>query len=298
MNKLHTLSLIIPTFNRKDLLLETLGSAIVQNPPFDEIIVIDDGSSDDTETAVTTIYSTVRYMKVANGGVQRARNLGAEMATTDWLTLCDSDDILDRNYTSRIHAYLSKNSAIDIAYVNFNNFSEDHYDIDKLSQSPFDYLDGATIIDDVATDIPDLLIRNFRYQPLFPSGALIKRSFYFELGGFDCTLNGVGSEDWDFTLRAIINGRVAIFKPPLVYIRRHQTNDSADSLRMTAGEIKILERFRQKVSLKPKVLTACSNAIDSKRAAAGNLSYDRQQFEDVVGYVSWRSLREGGKSVV
>lgn len=289
-----SVSLVIPTFNRAALIGETLMSAIAQVPPFDEIIVIDDGSEDDTAAIIAKLDYPIKYLRVESGGVQRARNVGAEMATSDWLAFCDSDDLLDETYTAAVFAYLSKEPPIDLAYVNFCNFSDEGQRPPKLSLCPFDYLEGATIVDDVAINIPQLLIRNFQFQPFFPSGMAVHRRFYFKLNGFDPALRGVGAEDWDFTLRAIVLGRVALFKKPLAYVRRHTSNDSSDSLRMLKGELEILQTFDRRFQLQGAEAIAWKDTVDRRRAAVASASYQQQLFDDVVRYMSWGALRKGG----
>ena len=86
------ISVVIPTFNRKKLLRRALDSVITQTlQPF-EIIVVDDGSTDSTETIVKTYYQDVLYLYQSNQGVSRARNKGIKLATGDWLAFLDSDD--------------------------------------------------------------------------------------------------------------------------------------------------------------------------------------------------------------
>ena len=102
-----------------------------------------------------------------------------------------------------------ENPEIDIWYTNFCNFSVKGIRSDKLSLCDFDFLSGATLRDGVATDIPELLERSLRYQPLFNTGMVVRRTFYESLGGFDNNFKNVGAEDWEFTLRAITHGRVA-----------------------------------------------------------------------------------------
>lgn len=294
ISSLPTVSLVIPTYNRAGLIGATLASAVAQVPPFSEIIVIDDGSNDETAAVITQINHSIIYQRIENGGVQRARNLGAELATSEWLVFCDSDDLLDSQYTVKVFSYLAKVPPIDAAYVNFCNFSDTGQRPNKLSLCPFDYLEGANTINEVAFNIPELLIRNFQFQPLFPSGMVVRRSFYLSLNGFDQTLRGVGAEDWDFTLRAIAHGRIAVFKQPLAYVRRHASNDSLDSLRMLKGEIKILHEFRRRFPMQGGELKAWNETVNQRSAAIANASYHLQMFNDVIQYTSWGAMRKGG----
>ena len=87
-----SVSVIIPTYNRIRTLPRALDSVIAQTRPVDEIIVVDDGSSDSTDELVHEHYPEVTLLRQPNMGVSAARNLGIEQATSDWIALLDSDD--------------------------------------------------------------------------------------------------------------------------------------------------------------------------------------------------------------
>jgi glycosyltransferase involved in cell wall biosynthesis len=85
-------STVIPTYNRCGLLPRAIASALAASRHCDEIIVIDDGSTDDTEHAVAPFLDRIRYIKVANGGPGRARNIGVAAARNPLVAFLDSDD--------------------------------------------------------------------------------------------------------------------------------------------------------------------------------------------------------------
>ncbi len=85
-------SAIIPTYNRRHSLGRAIDSVLRQSSPVDEIIVIDDGSSDGTAEFIEITYPTVILIRQANQGVSAARNAGIKQAKNDWIALLDSDD--------------------------------------------------------------------------------------------------------------------------------------------------------------------------------------------------------------
>ena len=87
-----TISIIIPTYNRAHTLKRALDSVLAQTRPADEIIVVDDGSTDLTEQLIKQNYPQVIYIKQANQGVSAARNTAIKIAKGEWLALLDSDD--------------------------------------------------------------------------------------------------------------------------------------------------------------------------------------------------------------
>jgi glycosyltransferase involved in cell wall biosynthesis len=85
-------SVIIPTYNRAKLIGRAVRSALAAIDEGDEIIVVDDGSADDTPRRIAAFGSKVRYIRTENGGVARARNVGIAAARCPMITLLDSDD--------------------------------------------------------------------------------------------------------------------------------------------------------------------------------------------------------------
>lgn len=86
-------SVVIPTFNRVNLLQRALDSVLAQTLAVEEIIVVDDGSTDGTTAALKPIYPQVNFIVQPNLGVSAARNTGIAAAKHDWIALLDSDDV-------------------------------------------------------------------------------------------------------------------------------------------------------------------------------------------------------------
>jgi glycosyltransferase involved in cell wall biosynthesis len=86
------ISAIIPAYNSEGTIARALNSVLAQTRPADEIIVIDDGSTDRTAQAVQSFGSRVRLIRQANAGVSAARNTGIQAASGDWIAFLDADD--------------------------------------------------------------------------------------------------------------------------------------------------------------------------------------------------------------
>jgi len=89
---MSTVSVIIPTYNRANWLPETVASILNQTQPPLEILIIDDGSTDDSAAVCATFPETVRYIRQQNAGVSAARNRGMREAKGKWIAFADSDD--------------------------------------------------------------------------------------------------------------------------------------------------------------------------------------------------------------
>ena len=94
---MSSISVVIPTYNRSVLLERALDSVLAQTLPADEIIVVDDGSTDNTVSMLKSRYPGVNLITQDNRGVSAARNAGIEAARHDWIALLDSDDVWHQN---------------------------------------------------------------------------------------------------------------------------------------------------------------------------------------------------------
>jgi glycosyltransferase involved in cell wall biosynthesis len=97
-----SISVVIPTFNRVTLLERALNSVLAQTLPADEVIIVDDGSTDNTVSILQSIYSKnelsrVNFIEQENLGVSAARNTGINAAKHEWIALLDSDDVWHNN---------------------------------------------------------------------------------------------------------------------------------------------------------------------------------------------------------
>ena len=118
-------SVIIPAYNSAATLARAVESVIEQSWPAHEIIVIDDGSTDNTLQIIRQFGNRIRLIQQANSGVSVARNRGADAATGDWLAFLDADDwyYLDR---LRWHAeWITRDSSLDFLTGDYEYRSED-----------------------------------------------------------------------------------------------------------------------------------------------------------------------------
>ncbi|HEX8884887.1 MAG TPA: glycosyltransferase family A protein, partial [Noviherbaspirillum sp.] len=143
MSLLQTLSLVIPSYNRGHLIDETIVSALHQETPFDEIIVVDDGSTDDTLSRLEKYGDRITVIASANAGVQKARNSGVAASRSSHVVLCDSDDLLHPAFCATMRRAMADEPEIDIWYSNFIPFTIEGDHPDKLAQAPAGFLEGA-----------------------------------------------------------------------------------------------------------------------------------------------------------
>lgn len=274
-----TISLVIPTYNRGHLIAETIDSALAQQPPFLEIIVVDDGSTDDTSAVLARYAGRIQLHGGPNAGVQRARNRGVTAASGDFVAFCDSDDLLEAGYVATMQGWLKAHPECNSIYSNFATFDEHSVHADKFSGAPAGFFDGARREGAFWYGMPDLYQRILDFQLLFPSGNVIRRTLYNALGGYDSRFNGVGAEDFEFALRLVEAGETTLCTEPLIRIRRHGANDSTDNVRQVHGTIQILEFALVHHPSATRYQEAVLRSIDERRLDVFNGAFARGTFD-------------------
>jgi glycosyltransferase involved in cell wall biosynthesis len=112
-----TVTVIIPTYNRCSLLVQTINSVLAQDYNDFEILVIDDGSTDNTKQIVCEIKDNrIKYFHKNNGGASSARNLGLKNAQGQFICFLDSDDLWPDNFLRTMISRLQKNPQYGAAY--------------------------------------------------------------------------------------------------------------------------------------------------------------------------------------
>jgi glycosyltransferase involved in cell wall biosynthesis len=271
-------SLIIPAYNRGNLIADTLRSVLEQSTPFNEIIVVDDGSTDNTPEVVQQFADRVRYIRTDNQGVQKARNTGVAHARSERVAFCDSDDLLDPDYVEVVGTWLANHPQADLTYVNFSTFGARPFYPDKFFAAPAGYFDGVRLEQGFYVDDPDLYIKSIRYPCMWVTGMTVRKSFYEAIGGFNPAFHRVITEDWEFNLRALSKGRAALCRRALARVRYHTGSQSDNAVRTHLGAAKVLQ-YALKTHVgadryKPEVL----QIIQDHSARAFNAAYAEGNF--------------------
>lgn len=206
-------SVIIPSHNSSEYLENAIRSVLDNHGIASEIIVVDDGSSDDTERVLAALPEHVRVIRQERGGAYRARNLGCSMAAGRWLAFLDADDDWRPDKLVNQLAVADRSGA-GLVYTNRINFGDG---------SRYSELQSDAVHLPEGDVFEQLLLGNF----ITLSSVLMRRDWFERLGGFD--ISGWGVRDWDLWLRyAEAGGRVALCPEPLTRYRVHRGQMSGD----------------------------------------------------------------------
>jgi glycosyltransferase involved in cell wall biosynthesis len=236
-------SVVIPTYNRADWLPQTLASVLDQTLKPMEVIVVDDGSTDGTAALARSFPPSVKYFRIENSGVCRARNVGLGQATAPWIAFCDSDDLWRPDKLAAQARLVQEVPGLEYAFTNFRVVSNNVWSDDtKFDEAPPGYWDlpRRQVTPDAFVVDVSLYERLIGYQPIFPSTMIMSRNFAQRVGPWVDALGRTLSEDLEFILRCVDQPPIGVLSAPLVGIRKHAGGFSSQPLRTLKGEIEIL----------------------------------------------------------
>jgi len=219
-------SVVIPTYNYGQFVCEAINSALNQTLPACDVIVVDDGSKDDTPDRVKQFGDRIRYIRQENRGLSAARNTGIRAAQGAWIALLDSDDVWHPQKLERVWRVIQAHPEVSAISTDGIRFS--------------DVLPLAKSLSSNLAALRDISLRDLVYGVPFSggSGAVVKRACFDAVGFFDESLKAV--EDLEMWFRIAAKYRIARLTEPLTYIRVHGTSMSAQANRMEENHLQAL----------------------------------------------------------
>lgn len=210
-------SIIVPTFNREDLVLETLESIRTQTYPELELLIIDDGSTDGTmriaqqwaEQGRARFKSLRVVPNVENRGKSAVVNQGFDLVAGDYVMVFDSDDLLVPEAIAIEMQFLLRNEGVDCVCAGAMLMAGS-----VKTMKVFHAMSEGPDSTDIVKSYGDLL---FRGNPVISSTVLMKRSVVQATGYFDTALRI--SHDWDYWIRITMRFRMGFVNTPIVHYR-------------------------------------------------------------------------------
>lgn len=297
-------SVIIPAYNSQTTLARALDSVLAQSYPAQEIIVVDDGSTDETAEVAARYGDKLRYLRQDNAGVSSARNHGAQIARGDWLAFLDADDWYypDR---LRLHAeWINEDATLDFLTGDYN-YRDDAGNLLGTSMAQHDAgrmmlakaADSARVVMDQADEIQTYVADHFGDTHTLS----MPRALFVELGGYP--LGYRVCEDVHFLTRLVSRSRrIGVICVPLgVYLihsnsatRRNPIAAQQENVRTLIDLQRMAEKFPSPVRLgvtqrmqSARYNLGCALARNAQRSAAV-----RAVLPSLVSNPGWRSLRD------
>ncbi len=245
-------SVVIPTYNRSKLVCEAIESVLAQTYKADEIIVVDDGSTDNTKDVISELYGDVIVIRQKNMGVSSARNNGVYASSNNLVAFLDSDDTWHKDklkHQLKLHKEC-KASFTDEVWIKDNN---------KINiPKKFDKTNG-------------LYEKSLNYCLIAPSSVIIEKTLFLRLGEFDESLKVC--EDYDLWLRVFKESKFCFCNEKLLNKRSISSdqlsfnNDNLDKYHIQSleklydryGDVDFLETLKTKYTNQIKKATKHNN---------------------------------------
>ncbi len=200
-NSVPLISVIIPCYNTERYVGLAIQSVLDQTFRDFEIIVVDDGSTDNSASIIKSFKDErVRYVYQKNGGLSNARNTGIKKAKGRFIALLDADDVFLRNNLQVCYDYIKGKDDIGLVTGSFQRIDSNGKVLTSFRKMK------TTVIN------PEEQIVN---NKLIPTGNLIRKDVIEKIGGFNEKLRA--SEEWEFHTRLCFSGKKCVIIPPLTY---------------------------------------------------------------------------------
>lgn len=262
----RNISVAVATYNRAHLVKETLEHILRQTSPPFEIVVVDDGSTDGTQSIVENIDPRVRYKKIQNVGPGAALKTAIELCTGDWIAVCDDDDKWRQDHLARRIKLVETFPDVEFTFSNFSSFGPNaRSNFNEFEQMPQSWWDGfgSPNHDDFQWLGKDLLAKFLDYNPVFPTAACFSRALYARCGGIDPQYSRLSCWDAHFTWRCVLHGTVACDRKITVETRKHSSNFSIQRSRGCLERTQMLDSVWREKWIPPTLEANIFSAIRS-----------------------------------
>ena len=217
---------IIPTYNRREMVVEAIASVLAQRNATFELIVVDDGSTDYSAAAIDAALeeaeAPVRVIQTENRGAAAARNIAVEAAQAPLIAFLDSDDLWHPDKLARQVAFMGENPSIEISQCNEIWIRDGR----RVNPGIRHYKRSGDIFND-----------SLRTCLISPSAAIMKTKLFRDLDGFDETMDA--AEDYDLWLRVLMNHQAGLLDENLV-TRRAGHGDQLSTRTLAIDRFRIL----------------------------------------------------------
>jgi glycosyltransferase involved in cell wall biosynthesis len=254
-----TFSVVIPAYQAAATIPEAVASALRQTSPPHEVIVVDDGSTDDLSAALAPFASDIKLISKENGGVASARNVGIRAATGEFVAFLDADDRFHPKRLEVLRALAAARPDLDILAT------DTAITVEGVAQSLF-------------SDATPFATRDQRtaiFDSCFFTGPVVRRERLRAIGGYDESLEV--ANDWDCYIRLILDGAIAgCVSEPYYEYRQSAESLTANRLRALQGRVKVLRKAMRRSDLTRNERVALRRALSRHHTRAALLELEAE----------------------
>lgn len=232
-------SVIVPVYNGERYIVEALASLQAQTYITMQVIVVNDGSTDRSESLILGSSLDLEYVSQPNGGIASAYNRGIAQACGDFISFLEHDDVWLPEKLEREIGLLLTRPALGMVYSRYY-IADSNGDYEQSNASTLELLDDC---------FEQLLGQTLSGSTILPfSSATIRSALLRQIGPLDSSL--AISVDYDTWLKIAYFSQIGFIAEPSLLYRQHGSNASRNGLRAVEDDLKILERW----AAKPDVL--------------------------------------------
>ncbi|MBI5149416.1 MAG: glycosyltransferase [Candidatus Omnitrophica bacterium] len=264
-------SIIIPVYNSEKTVGEALDSVAAQTYTDYEVIVVNDGSTDQSESAIKKYMSpplNVTYVEQVNNGPAAARNAGLRLAKGEFVAFLDADDLWDKDKLATAIEAMDANPDAKLVFTDMRHVVNGRtVYASYLHERPYPSLPNGKIYD-------NLLWGNFIFTPT----VLVRRDVLREVGGFDENLQI--AEDYDLWLRIARRYPIHYIDRPLVTRRRIGGNITDDKQTYIKSCIRLREKLLEVHKEEPGRCRIIEGQLKRDRYNLGYVLFDAMNFKE------------------
>lgn len=264
----YTIDVVIPAYNAGAYIMQTLQSVLLQDMPIQSVILVNDGSMDDTQSKVLAFQEQNPQLKIVlihqdNAGLSSARNTGIKNSQADYIALLDADDLWHPTKLSSQIALFQKsqNAQLGVVYC--------AYELINAAGSLLLAKEQALIAPKLRGNLYKPLLRG-NFISGSGSSVLIARAVFDQVGLFDEQLKAC--EDWDMWLRISQRYQFDYVDQTLVSIRVHAHNMQKDLGRMISAELMVLNKFYERGEKNTFLLWKLRTYLSNKQISANSIA--------------------------
>ncbi len=263
-------SIVIPAYQAAESIADTVASALGQTLRPYEVIVCDDGSTDDLDSVLAPYREQIVLLRRPHRGAGPARNAALRVASGDFVVMLDADDVYEPDRLSALAELAAARPDLDILGTDA-------------------YFEVETGLNGRFYEFTEFEVEEQRLgimERCFVAWPALRRARVLEIGGFDESPEIAPAEDWDLFIRLILGGsRVGLVDEPLMRYRKHPASMTANRSRALRSRVAVLEKTR----LHPGLTIEERRYLDQCLARARS----RSVLVDAKGFAA--AHRQGGR---
>ena len=266
------ISIIVPIYNSQNYIEETIQSVLNQTYQNWELLLVDDGSNDDSARICKYFvnkHSRIQYLYKTNGGQASARNLGIKKSNGTWIALIDSDDIWHPEKLQKQVEIILEHKQINLCFTNTSSFTNTiDNECENYNKHPYGIFNNNQLFNLI-----------YVQNHIANSSVIFKKTLLNKIGKIDENPKVVGSEDWDYLLRILKTDSCSYgIAEQLLFYRLHEGGVHNQSIKMFKGKIYVYSKYDNDTSI-PRLLRLRQYRYVYRELV--NYLFDKRKFEEI-----------------